>query len=502
MRLLPLAMLSASICGGGESLSVDSSAGGALVWPQPHQMSANGDALRLHPDFVLVHAAEDVIKDPTAATARLPATLRRFSKIIERMGNRSLSRQENIYEDVSQQDTLRALRIRVDSLSAADEVPTIDTDYSYSLRVRSGDASLQARSVFGVMYGLESFVQLLQRHAAGGLVLPHSIIDINDAPQYKWRGVMVDAGRRFFPVHLLHNLLETMAAVKMNVLHLHASDYCRWSVQSKLYPELTVTDVTGTSPGSYTQDEIKSLVAFAADRGIRVVPEFDLPGHSRSLIPLANHGLEFCGNDLTHANQIKRGTKGQSLRVLKALLGEMAGLFPDAVFNIGADETLVEAGCPTNETRLLEAELLGAVQSMGKTAMGWEQLLALSSAPPGNTSGPQQLFNRNATIINAYSSTTAAAVAARGHHAVESHSPAFYFTHPAGWDQHWKQGSCEYGCHGPVGWEMCWYDVAVGATPELLPKILGAISIILFHHNRAFERISVLHAGFGWHLGM
>ena len=187
MRLLPLAMLSASICGGGESLSVDSSAGGALVWPQPHQMSANRDALRLHPDFVLVHAAEDVIKDPTAATARLPATLRRFSKIIERMGNRSLSRQENIYEDVSQQDTLRALRIRVDSLSDADEVPTIDTDYSYSLRVRSGDASLQARSVFGVMYGLESFVQLLQRHAAGGLVLPHSIIDINDAPQYKWQ---------------------------------------------------------------------------------------------------------------------------------------------------------------------------------------------------------------------------------------------------------------------------------------------------------------------------
>ena len=99
------------------------------------------------------------------------------------------------------------------------------------------------------------------------------------------------------------------------------------------------------------------------------------------------------------------------------------------------------------------------------------------ATPPSgaNSSRPQHLFDRNATIINAYSGTTAAAVAALGHYAVESHAPAFYFTHPAGWDQHWKQGKCAYGCHGPVGWEMCWYDVAVGATSELLPKILGAL---------------------------
>ena len=472
-------MCAASACKTGESLSADSA--GTLVWPLPQQLSAHGGVLRLHQDFALVdHAGADGV----AATARLPATLQRFSELLERMGVRDVGRQE-FHEGTgsvggSPGATLRALRIRMGNSSGADDAPTIDTDYSYSLRVRTADALLQAQSVFGVMYGLETFVQLLKRGARGDLVLPHSTIDINDAPQYKWRGVMVDAGRRFFPVHLLHNLLETMGAVKMNVLHLHASDYCRWSVQSKLYPELTVTDITGTSPGSYTQDEIKALVAYAADRGIRVVPEFDLPGHSRSLVPLAKHGLEFCGNasDLTHANQIKRGTHGRSLEVLKSLLGEMAGLFPDAVFNIGADETLVEAGCPANDTRLLEAELLGAVQSMGKTAMGWEQLLSLSATPPSgaNSSRPQHLFDRNATIINAYSGTTAAAVAALGHYAVESHAPAFYFTHPAGWDQHWKQGKCAYGCHGPVGWEMCWYDVAVGATAELLPKILGAFS--------------------------
>jgi hexosaminidase len=90
---------------------------------------------------------------------------------------------------------------------------------------------------------------------------------------------MVDTGRRFFPMPLLENLLNTMAGAKLNVLHLHASDMCRFGVESKVFPNLTAS-LTGIHGGFYTQANITALIAYAGDLGIRVVPEFDLPGVS------------------------------------------------------------------------------------------------------------------------------------------------------------------------------------------------------------------------------
>ena len=122
---------------------------------------------------------------------------------------------------------------------------------------------------------------------------PHSNISISDAPNFVHRGVMVDAGRRFWPVPLLRNVIDVMAASKMNVLHIHASDMCRWSVQSLLYPELTASNISTGHPaldaawlsgkGVYSQDDIGGLVAYARDRGVRVVPEFDMPGTPNSI---------------------------------------------------------------------------------------------------------------------------------------------------------------------------------------------------------------------------
>merc|ERR1719343_1689139 len=120
---------------------------------------------------------------------------------------------------------------------------------------------------------------------------------------------MLDAGRRFFPVPLVKNLLDTMAAVKLNVLHLHASDMCRFGVESKLFPNLTAT-LVGAQGGFYTQDDVHDLVAYAADRGIRVVPEFDVPGHARGMLPIEGK-VHFCSADATRS-QLYSDPQGQT----------------------------------------------------------------------------------------------------------------------------------------------------------------------------------------------
>ena len=110
-------------------------------------------------------------------------------------------------------------------------------------------------------------------------------MSIQDEPTFGHRGLMLDTGRRFIPKETIEAFLESMAIFKMNVLHLHAADYCRFAVESLIYPELTA-NLTGEQAGFYSQDDIKSIIAFAADRGIRVMAEFDMPGHSVWADPL------------------------------------------------------------------------------------------------------------------------------------------------------------------------------------------------------------------------
>ena len=134
---------------------------------------------------------------------------------------------------------------------ASVSLPGEATPYAYTLNVASnGAVTVSAPGAFGAVYAFESLSQLIH-----GDVIVHSEITIEDAPQFNWRGIMIDAGRRFFPLPVVYNLLDQMVAVKLNVLHLHASDECRWSVESKLYPNLT-DSLAGVLGGFYTQGDV------------------------------------------------------------------------------------------------------------------------------------------------------------------------------------------------------------------------------------------------------
>ena len=168
---------------------------------------------------------------------------------------------------------------------------------------------------------------------------------ITDSPTFRHRGLMLDAGRRHFPVPLVKTILDGMSASKLNVLHLHLSDFGGFRVQTAQYPELTagLVDDVG-NPLYWNASDVHDIVQHASDRGIRVMPEVDLPGHAAAFVPLAGAtGVQFCTNESSTPgmlpSQLYDDPEGRTWKVLHAVLSELFPLFPDSVFHLGADET-------------------------------------------------------------------------------------------------------------------------------------------------------------------
>merc|ERR1712048_888486 len=286
----------------------------------------------------------------------------------------------------------------------------MNTSYRYSLSISDTNCNIEADTVFGAMYGMESLYQL----AANG-TLPHSDMKISDFPDFVHRGMMIDTGRRFFPVSLVKNIIDVMSFDKMNVLHLHASDMCRFSVESKLFPELTES-LSGVKSGYYTQEDIKELVGYARDRGVRILPEFDMPGHAACFIPMEPRGVELCNRPGTSSVPnwctLKARNNTPTWDLMPQLALEMARLFDSEVYHIGGDEVSCN-GCQTD----FETMLLNTLNENGYRGMGWSEV-------DGVVSGG---LVRNDTIIHSWSaSNNATQLATRGVAAVDSRPGFFY----------------------------------------------------------------------------
>ncbi len=157
---------------------------------------------------------------------------------------------------------------------ASKEVQELGEDESYDLEISNSGAKLSAPTSLGVMRGLQTFLQLAHT-TSDGFAVP--AIAIQDKPRFPWRGLMIDVSRHFIPLDVLKRNLDGMAAVKLNVFHWHLSDNQGFRIESKEFSKL---HQMGSDGLYYTQEEVRNLIAYARDRGIRVVPEFDMPGHS------------------------------------------------------------------------------------------------------------------------------------------------------------------------------------------------------------------------------
>jgi hexosaminidase len=214
-------------------------------------------------------------------------------------------------------------------------VQKLGEDESYELVITESGAKLTAPTPLGILYGLQTFLQLVQPTGASFAV---PAVTIKDQPRFPWRGLLIDVSRHFIPLDVLKRNLDGMAAVKMNVLHWHLSDDQGFRVESKKFPKL---HEMGSEGLYYTQDEIRDFIAYAHDRGIRVLAEFDMPGHSRSWFvgyPELASGPGPFKVDSGGPDSVIDPTREETYKFLDKFIDEMAKLFPDAYFHIGGDE--------------------------------------------------------------------------------------------------------------------------------------------------------------------
>ncbi|MGZ5486950.1 MAG: family 20 glycosylhydrolase [Candidatus Aminicenantales bacterium] len=266
-------------------------------------------------------------------------------------------------------------------------------DESYVLKIEPAAIVLDAKTDIGVLRGFETLLQLLSADEKG-YYFP--CVTVADKPRFTWRGLLIDVGRHFQPVDVIKRNLDAMAAVKMNVLHFHLTEDQGFRVESKVFPKL---HELGSDGMYFTQTQIRDLIEYASDRGIRVMPEFDIPGHSTSWFVAYP---EFSSAPGPYAIERKFGVFGPAFNpaderiypFFDAFFKEMAGLFPDPYLHIGGDEVeghqwdanpAIQSFKKTHglaDNNALQAyfngRLLKILTKHGKKMVGWDEIFQTS----------------------------------------------------------------------------------------------------------------------------
>ena len=314
--------------------------------------------------------------------ARLQAGIWRFVKRLE--GRTVLTLAPTLAAD----DQMTQLIIHCQG--PGQNIPNLRENESYRIDITRRQAILSAPTVVGALRGLETLLQLLDADREG-YFFPG--VQIDDQPRFPWRGLLIDVARHFQTMEVLKRNLDAMAAVKLNVFHWHLTEDQGFRVESKKFPKL---HQLGSDGNFYTQDQVKEIIAYARERGIRVMPEFDIPGHSTSW--LVGHP-ELGSAPGPYTIERRPGifepaldpTREEVYKFLETFLGEMAALFPDDYLHIGGDENegkqwdrnpaiqdyMKKKGIKDNHAlqAYFNTRLLKILQKHGKKMIGWDEIL-------------------------------------------------------------------------------------------------------------------------------
>jgi hexosaminidase len=339
----------------------------------------------------------------------------------------------------------------------------------YTLSVSPSTVRITASSPAGVFYGIQTLLQLLPADADLGFyestpgdrspkeiasVTPATpvaaipCVEITDYPRFGWRGLMLDVARHFFTKQEVEEYIDQMARYKYNTLHLHLSDDQGWRIEIKSLPQLTrhgawrvartgrwgeylppLADEPDTDGGFYTQDDMREIIRYAADRYITILPEIDVPAHSLALISsypnLSCTQLPYPVNPgarppIREDNALCIGNDSVYL-ILDKIFTEIAALFPNPYIHIGGDEAYKGfwATCPKCQKRMADEHLSNVdelqsyfvkrmekiLQSKGKKLIGWDEILEGGLAP-------------SATVMSWRGMSGGVAAAKMGHHVV------------------------------------------------------------------------------------
>lgn len=350
------------------------------LMPWPAQVTAGQGTLRLGADFSVSIAGAG------AGDARVKAAALRTMQ--------RLARQTGLPLPAALPKTEAAvLNIVIEKRDHA-APQRLGDDESYALLIGPDRIRLSSDGPLGALRGLETFLQLVAPCTGDppGFCVP--VVEIHDNPRFPWRGLSLDVSRHFIPVDGIKRTIDGLAAVKLNVLHWHLSDDQGFRVESRKYPKL---QQLGSDGWFYTQAEIREVVAYARDRGVRVVPEFDVPGHSTSWLAAypylaSKPGTYQIVHDKGDPTGVIDPTRESTYKFLDGLFGEMAKLFPDPYFHIGGDEVSAKEWTSQPKIRafmkqhkLADAKELQAyfnkrLQKIlahdGKKMVGWDEILA------------------------------------------------------------------------------------------------------------------------------
>lgn len=295
-------------------------------------------------------------------------------------------------------------------------------DEGYALAVKPEGVNILAASPAGLFYAGQTLRQLLPdavyaATAQPGVRWQAPACAVQDKPRFAWRGQHLDYSRHFFDIEYTKHLLDAMAALKLNVFHMHLTDDDGWRVEIKQYPKLTEIGawrgtecpLFNTRPGEtfsryggfFTQGQIREIVAYAAARHIQVMPEVDFPGHSLALVtayPETRPSVLGKGTSTQGATpNVISPAKEANYAMIDAIVGELAALFPFPYFHIGGDEVTYSfwSQCPEIQALIAREKLDGLpgvqhyftarmetiLAKHGKRMLGWDEILDGKLAP-------------------------------------------------------------------------------------------------------------------------
>jgi len=328
-----------------------------------------------------------------------------------------------------------------------DDAMPLSSGEACELSVDESRIRVRARTTHGLFNGGVTLWQLLTQESTQTVRIDVPALRIDDAPRFAWRGVMLDSARHFQPPEFVKNFIDEIALLKFNTLHWHLTDDQGWRIEIKRYPRLTQVGAWRDSAGEiagaptrvggfYTQDEIRDIVRYAAERHVTIVPEIDMPGHMQAAIA-AYPELGSIGD--TPVVSTDWGVHPYLLNVddktfdfVDHVLDEVMALFPSPIIHIGGDEALKDQwkASPRVQKRLRELGLRdeNALQGWfiarvekylaahGRRAIGWDEIL--EGGVPAN-----------AVVMSWRGSDGGIAAAKAGHDVVMSPSPDLYLDH-------------------------------------------------------------------------
>ncbi|MDX5419045.1 MAG: beta-N-acetylhexosaminidase [Hymenobacteraceae bacterium] len=336
------------------------------------------------------------------------------------------------------------------------DTKAITKDEMYTLKVSGKDVTIRAKDTGGMVYGIQTLLQLFPLKQVKEVKIPD--VQIKDYPRFAYRGMHLDVVRHMFPLEFIKKYIDYLAFHKMNTFHWHLTDDQGWRIEIESYPKLnsigswrdsTLIGHFKAEParydatrygGFYTKDEVREVIRYAKVRGINIIPEIDIPGHSRATIaaypefstrPDTTWNVAYTWGMYNRQNNVLQPNPA-TFKFLETVFHEVAELFPSAYFHLGGDETSKmwwkadsvsqqfirdhnlkdEKGL---QTYFVE-QVAGYLAAKGKKVIGWHEIL-------------EGDLNTSTLIMNWGGEKEGIAAATRGHQVIMSPGKPLYFDH-------------------------------------------------------------------------